>query len=130
MEMRFPVVQCYAFALRKNLIRCDMDGMPVLGIEPTGNRPRRLCGRPCNPFDSGNRPGRGLVGRSTCTARDAHVPLPEAEAGASARARAPAPRSAANCTNLSQADSHHRLFYPHEYHIWAAIVRTILCHTH
>src|ERR1035441_6237050 len=34
------------------------------------------------------------------------VRLPEAEAGASARARAPAPLSAANCTDLSQADSH------------------------
>ena len=37
---------------------------------------------------------------------DALVPLPEAEAGASARARAPAPLSAANCTDLRQADSH------------------------
>jgi type III restriction enzyme len=34
MEMRFPVVEGYAFALRKNLIRCDVDGMPVLDIEP------------------------------------------------------------------------------------------------
>jgi len=34
MEMRFPVVEGYAFALRKNLIRCDVDGMPPLEIEP------------------------------------------------------------------------------------------------
>lgn len=34
MEMRFPVVEGYAFALGKNLIRCDVDGMPVLEIEP------------------------------------------------------------------------------------------------
>ena len=57
------------------------------------------------PLDSGDRPGKGMVGRSPWTARDAHVPLPEAEAGASARARAPAPRTSANCTNLSQPDS-------------------------
>ena len=50
------------------------------------------------------------MGRSPWTARDALVPLPEAEAGASARARAPAPRSAANCIDLSQADSHPLLF--------------------
>jgi hypothetical protein len=34
MEMRSPVVKGYAFALRKNLIRCDVDGMPALDIEP------------------------------------------------------------------------------------------------
>src|SRR5204863_3030475 len=34
MEMRFTVVEGYAFALRKNLIRCDIAGMPVLDIEP------------------------------------------------------------------------------------------------
>lgn len=34
MEMRFAVVEAYAFALRKNLIRCDVDGMPALDIEP------------------------------------------------------------------------------------------------
>ena len=45
-------------------------------------------------LDSGNRSGRGLVGRSPWTARDAPVPLPEAEAGASAR-RAPAARGQA-----------------------------------
>ncbi|MEX2138347.1 MAG: hypothetical protein WD894_03750 [Pirellulales bacterium] len=34
MEMRFPVVEGYAVALRQNLIRCDIDGMPKLDIEP------------------------------------------------------------------------------------------------
>ena len=30
MAIRFPVVEGYAFALRKNLIRCDVEGMEVL----------------------------------------------------------------------------------------------------
>jgi len=34
MEMRFPVVEGYAFALRRNLIRCDIDTMEPLRIEP------------------------------------------------------------------------------------------------
>ncbi len=34
MEMRFPVVEGYAFALRKNLIRCDIEAMEALVIEP------------------------------------------------------------------------------------------------
>jgi len=34
MEMRFPVVEGYAFSLKKNLISCDVAGMPVLNIEP------------------------------------------------------------------------------------------------
>ncbi len=34
MEMRFPVVEGYAFALQKNLIRCDIDRMERLIIEP------------------------------------------------------------------------------------------------
>jgi len=34
MEMRFPVVEGYAFALRRNLIRCDIDAMEPLRIEP------------------------------------------------------------------------------------------------
>lgn len=33
-EMRFPVVEGYAFALRKNLIKCDVDAMEPLVIEP------------------------------------------------------------------------------------------------
>lgn len=34
MEMRFPVVEGYAFALRRNLIRCDVGAMEPLRIEP------------------------------------------------------------------------------------------------
>ena len=34
LEIRFPVVESYAFALRKNLIRCDVDSMDPLVIEP------------------------------------------------------------------------------------------------
>jgi type III restriction enzyme len=34
MAIRFPVVEGYAFALRKNLIRCDVDGMEALILEP------------------------------------------------------------------------------------------------
>jgi type III restriction enzyme len=34
MEMRFPVVEGYVFALKKNLIRCDVSQMEVTTIEP------------------------------------------------------------------------------------------------
>lgn len=34
MEIRFPVVEGYAFALRKNLIKCDIAAMDPLVIEP------------------------------------------------------------------------------------------------
>jgi len=34
MKIRFPVVEGYTFALRKNLIRCDIDSMESLLIEP------------------------------------------------------------------------------------------------
>ncbi|MGB6130956.1 MAG: hypothetical protein WBG54_04195 [Acidobacteriaceae bacterium] len=34
MELRFPVVEGYAFALRKNLIKCDVSSMESLVIEP------------------------------------------------------------------------------------------------
>ena len=34
MEMRFPVVEGYAFSLKKNLIRCDIDAMERLIIQP------------------------------------------------------------------------------------------------
>ncbi|HTW69118.1 MAG TPA: hypothetical protein VME47_04450 [Acetobacteraceae bacterium] len=34
MEIRFPVVEGYVFALRHNLIRCDVDAMEPLSIEP------------------------------------------------------------------------------------------------
>jgi type III restriction enzyme len=33
-EMRFPVVEGYVFALRKNLLKCDIDAMEPLVIEP------------------------------------------------------------------------------------------------
>jgi type III restriction enzyme len=34
MEMRFPVVEGYAFALKKNMIRCDIGALEPLTIEP------------------------------------------------------------------------------------------------
>lgn len=34
LELRFPVVEGYAFALKKNLIKCDIDAMDPLVIEP------------------------------------------------------------------------------------------------
>ena len=34
MAIRFPVVEGYAFALKKNLIRCDIDSMETLILEP------------------------------------------------------------------------------------------------
>lgn len=34
MEMKFPVVEGYAFALKKNSVECDVEGMPPLEIEP------------------------------------------------------------------------------------------------
>ena len=34
MEMRFPVVEGYAFSLKKNLIRCEIDAMEQLLIQP------------------------------------------------------------------------------------------------
>lgn len=34
MTMRFPVVEGYAFALKKDLIRCDIDAMETLILEP------------------------------------------------------------------------------------------------
>ncbi|MBL8879125.1 MAG: DEAD/DEAH box helicase family protein [Phycisphaerales bacterium] len=34
MEMRFPVVEGYAFALQHNRVRCDLDAMPVTVLEP------------------------------------------------------------------------------------------------
>jgi type III restriction enzyme len=34
LEIRFPIVEGYAFALKKNLIRCDVDSMEKLVIEP------------------------------------------------------------------------------------------------
>ena len=34
MEMRFPVVEGYAFALKRNLIRCDIDSVEPVVLEP------------------------------------------------------------------------------------------------
>jgi type III restriction enzyme len=34
LEIRFPVVESYAFALNKNLIQCDVDAMEILELEP------------------------------------------------------------------------------------------------
>jgi type III restriction enzyme len=34
LEMRFPVVEGYAFALKRNVIKCDIVGMDALRIEP------------------------------------------------------------------------------------------------
>ena len=34
LEIRFPVVEGYAFALRKNLVRCDVGAMEVMALEP------------------------------------------------------------------------------------------------
>ena len=53
MEMRFPVVEGYAFALRKNLIRCDVDGMPVMDIEPN-REPTATFVRPTVGYQEGS----------------------------------------------------------------------------
>lgn len=34
MEMRYPVVEGYAFALKKNILKCDIDSMEPLNIDP------------------------------------------------------------------------------------------------
>lgn len=43
MEIRFPVVEGYAFALRKNLIRCDVGELDPLVIEPNREPTARSC---------------------------------------------------------------------------------------
>ena len=53
LEMRFPVVEGYAFALRKNLIRCDVDGMPFLDIEPN-REPTATFVRPTVGYQEGS----------------------------------------------------------------------------
>ena len=58
MEMRFPVVEGYAFALRKNLIRCDVDGMPVLDIEPN-REPTATFVRPTVGYAEGSQSAHG-----------------------------------------------------------------------
>jgi type III restriction enzyme len=77
MEMRFPVVEGYAFALRKNLIRCDVDGMPPLEIEPN-REPTATFVRPTvgyaegspaaqsSPFPFVSRTARNTTAKLTC----------------------------------------------------------------
>ena len=58
MEIRFPVVEGYAFALRKNVIRCDVDGMPVLDIEPN-REPTATFVRPTVGYAEGSQSAHG-----------------------------------------------------------------------
>jgi type III restriction enzyme len=58
MELRFPVVEGYAFALRKNLIRCDVDRMPVLDIEPN-REPTATFVRPTVGYAEGSPSSQG-----------------------------------------------------------------------
>ena len=53
MEMRFPVVEGYAFALRKNLIRCDVDELEPLVIEPN-REPTATFVRPTVGYQEGS----------------------------------------------------------------------------
>jgi type III restriction enzyme len=51
--MRFPVVEGYAFALRKNLIRCDIGNMEPLILEPH-REPTATFVRPTVGYQEGN----------------------------------------------------------------------------
>lgn len=53
MEMRFPVVEGYAFALRKNLIRCDIASLEPLIIEPN-REPTATFVRPTVGYQEGS----------------------------------------------------------------------------
>jgi type III restriction enzyme len=53
MEIRFPVVEGYAFALRKNLIRCDVGQLDRLEIEP-GREPTATFVRPTVGYQEGS----------------------------------------------------------------------------
>jgi len=53
MEMRFPVVEGYAFALRRNLIRCDIDKLEPLIIEPN-REPTATFVRPTVGYQEGS----------------------------------------------------------------------------
>jgi len=53
MEIRFPVVEGYAFALRKNLIRCDIDKLEPLIIEPN-REPTATFVRPTVGYQEGS----------------------------------------------------------------------------
>ena len=60
MEIRFPVVEGYAFALRRNLIRCDIDAMAPLRIEPN-REPTGTFVRPQVGVQVGVRVGGGMA---------------------------------------------------------------------
>jgi type III restriction enzyme len=73
-EMRFPVVEGYAFALTKNQISCDIDGMENLLIEPnrepTATFVRPAVGYQVGPvskggdaFEDGQQKSRWTVGQ-------------------------------------------------------------------
>lgn len=53
LEMRFPVVEGYAFALQKNLIRCDLDNVEPLIIEPN-REPTATFVRPTLGYHEGH----------------------------------------------------------------------------
>ena len=53
MEIRFPVVEGYAFALRKNLIRCDVDHLDPLEIQPN-REPTATFVRPTVGYQEGS----------------------------------------------------------------------------
>ena len=53
MELRFPVVEGYAFALKKNLIRCNVEEMPKLDIEPN-REPTATFVRPTVGYQEGS----------------------------------------------------------------------------
>jgi len=53
MEIRFPVVEGYAFALRRNLIRCDVEGLDRLEIEPN-REPTATFVRPTVGYQEGS----------------------------------------------------------------------------
>src|SRR5205814_4037929 len=53
MEIRFPVVEGYAFALRKNLIRCDVSQLDPLDIEPN-REPTATFVRPTVGYQEGS----------------------------------------------------------------------------
>jgi type III restriction enzyme len=53
MELRFPVVEGYAFALRKNLIRCDVGQLDPLVVEPN-REPTATFVRPTVGYQEGS----------------------------------------------------------------------------
>ena len=59
-EMRFPIVEGYAFALTRNLVRCDIDAMEVIKIEPnqepTATFVRAAVGYQVGPVSKGTTP--------------------------------------------------------------------------